>query len=494
MICVSIGRTRHKMMILEHRALADQGAELVELRLDYLSRLPDLKRLIDERPTPVVVTCRRKQDRGRWRWQEDARLTLLRTAIVSGVDYVDLEDDIAGSVPRFGDTKRIVSHHNFEETPDDLEERHAAMAKLDPDIIKIVTMANSPSDCARMLELVAASEVPTLGFCMGEFGLPSRLLCGKYGAPFTYATFDGERVMAPGQLPFSQMKDLYRYDQIGEQTQVFAVLGDPIGHSLSPLLHNKAFEHHNVDAVYLPIRIPRDSFRESLEDLDWLGIRGYSVTIPHKKAAYEFADEPDGSVEKIGAANTLFKTADGLWHATNTDSKAAIDSLKAALPEGVSLRGKNTIVLGAGGAARAIVYGLLEEGAFVTIANRTNSKAETLAGELGCQFVRWEHRGKDYRDILVNCTPVGMYPDMDETPFPQNWMSENILVFDTVYNPENTLLIKQARERGCRTVSGIEMFARQAAEQFEKFTGIAPDLEHLRSTVRKTISPVNYES
>jgi 3-dehydroquinate dehydratase/shikimate dehydrogenase len=494
MICVSIGRTRHKMMILEQRALAEQGAELVELRLDYLSRIPDLNRLIHERPTPVVVTCRRKQDRGRWRWDEDARQKLLRTAIVSEVDYIDLEDDIAGAIPRFGKTKRIVSHHNFDETPDDLESRHAKMAKLDPDIIKIVTMANSPSDCVRMLQLVAESEIPTLGFCMGEFGLPSRLLCGKYGAPFTYATFDGERVMAPGQLPFSAMKNLYRYDHISESTEVFAVLGDPIGHSLSPLLHNRAFQHHDIDAVYLPIRIPRDSFDESLNALNWLGIRGYSVTIPHKSAARNYAHEQDDSVSKIGAANTLYKSADGVWHATNTDCEAAIESVRQGLGEGGTLKGKNCIVLGAGGAARAIVYGLLNAGAFVTIANRTNSKAEQLASELGCQFIRWEHRGKDFRDILINCTPVGMYPEMDNTPFPQNWLGEHTLVFDTIYNPENTLLIKEARERGCKTVSGLEMFIRQAASQFERFTGLTPDLEQLRMTVRKTISPVNYES
>jgi 3-dehydroquinate dehydratase/shikimate dehydrogenase len=494
MICVSIGRTRHKMMMMEHRALAEQGAELVELRLDYLARIPDLPRLLQDRPTQVILTCRRKEDRGRWRFDEDARQKLLRTAIVSEVDYVDLEDDVASQIPRFGKTKRIVSYHNFDETPNNLEERHIHMTQLDPDIIKIVTMANSPADCIRMLKLVSRSEIPTVGFCMGEFGIMTRILCGKYGAPFTYATFDQERVMAPGQLPYAQMKDFYRYDQINEATQVFAVLGDPIGHSLSPMLHNRAFQHHGINAVYIPVRVPRDAFKESLDEMDWLDIRGYSVTIPHKSAARDYADDYDESVAKIGAANTLYRTADQLWHATNTDCRAAVDSLKLVLRDGESLTGKKAIVIGAGGAARAIVHGLLEEGAFVTIANRTNFKAENLAQEFDCQFIRWEHRGKDYHDLLVNCTPVGMYPNMNETPFPDNWLNEGMIVFDTVYNPENTLLIKQARERNCRTVSGLEMFARQAAVQFEKFTYIEPDLEQFRSTVRQSISAVNYES
>ncbi len=206
MICVSIGRTRHKMVVLEHRALAERGAELVELRIDWLSHMPDLSRLLADRPTPCVVTCRRKSDRGRWRGSEDQRLALLRSAIVAGVEYVDLEDDVAGQIPRYGDTKRIVSHHNFDETPRNLEDIYKRICGFDPDIVKLVTMANAPSDIVRMLRLVADADLPTIGFCMGELGVASRLLCGKYGSPFTYATFSTERELGPGQLSFEEMR------------------------------------------------------------------------------------------------------------------------------------------------------------------------------------------------------------------------------------------------------------------------------------------------
>ncbi|HAA50445.1 MAG TPA: shikimate dehydrogenase, partial [Planctomycetaceae bacterium] len=209
MICVSIGRTRHKMVLAEHRALAERGAELVELRLDWLSHVPDVNRLIADRPTPVVITCRRRADKGRWSGSEEQRQTALRSAIVGGAEYVDIEDDIAKSVPRYGETRRIVSHHNFDETPDDLEEIHERMCDLDPDIIKLVTMANKPEDSVRLLKLVSSSEIPTIGFCMGELGLTSRLLCGKYGSPFTYATFSSERTLAPGQLSFREMTETY---------------------------------------------------------------------------------------------------------------------------------------------------------------------------------------------------------------------------------------------------------------------------------------------
>ena len=234
MICVSIGRTRHKMVVAEHHALAERGAQLVELRLDWLASPPDLSKLLDNRPTPVVITCRRDLDKGKWKFGEDQRQTLLRAAIVAGADYVDIEDDIAHAIRRYGKSQRIISHHNFEETPDDIEAIHEKMTKLDPDIIKIVTMANSPSDSVRMLKLVADSKVPTIGFCMGELGTFSRILTGRYGAPFTYATFNKDRELAPGQLSFDEMTKIYRYDRIDRSTELFGVIGDPIGDSMSP--------------------------------------------------------------------------------------------------------------------------------------------------------------------------------------------------------------------------------------------------------------------
>lgn len=200
MICISLGRTRHSSMMEEHRALAEKGAELVELRVDFMRKRPDIGRLLKDRPTPVVVTCRRKADRGRWFGTEDQRLAILREAIIGGAEYVDLEVDVAGSIRRYGKTKRIVSYHNFDETPLELFDIYQRMAKLDPDVIKIVTMANSPGDNVRMLEMVGAADVPTVGFCMGEMGTISRVLCGRYGSPFTYASFSREREMAPGQL------------------------------------------------------------------------------------------------------------------------------------------------------------------------------------------------------------------------------------------------------------------------------------------------------
>ncbi len=496
MICVTLGRTRHKMMIAEHQNLAERGAELVELRVDWIPRGLRLDRLIKNRPTPVIVTCRRPDDGGRFSDTEEKRLTILREAIMAGVEYVDLEADIAKSIPRYGKTKRIVSHHDFEKTPDDLEEIHEQLCECDPDIVKIVTMADSPLDNIRMLELVSKAKVPTIGFCMGEYGVVSRILCGRYGAPFTYATFSKERVMAPGQFSFEEMKRLYRYDNINEETAVFGVLGDPVGHSWSPILHNVAFAKMKMNAVYLPMRVGAEEFSETLKAYEFLNVHGYSVTIPHKQSALKFADKADEITQEIGAANTLVKSQSGNWHAKNTDYDAALDSIKLGLAakNESSLNGQRVLILGAGGVAQAIGLGAAREGAVVTITNRSKSRGAQLADDLTCQHVTWENRGAVGTDILVNCTPVGMFPDMNESPFEQHWLREEMVVFDTIYNPENTLLLKSAKERLAHPVSGIEMFIRQAAAQFKYFTGKEASLDSLRTTLRRAISPVRVKT
>lgn len=498
MICVSLGRTRHKMMIAEHQSLAQRGAELVELRLDWLSHLPDLTRLLKERPTPVIVTCRRGQDKGLWKGSEEQRQVLLRAAIVAEVEYVDLEEDTAAKIRRYGKTRRIVSHHDFEETPLDLEAIHERLCQLDPDVVKIVTMAHTPADSIRMLRLVKNAKVPTVGFCMGELGAFSRILCGKFGAPFTYATFNKDRAMAPGQLSFEDMKRIYRYDQIGPETEIFGVLGDPVGHSLSPLIHNAAFKSLNMNKVYVPFRVPRDQLISTLGQFKWMGVKGYSVTIPHKEAVVAHTTNYDGPVAQIGAANTLYRDANNEWWAANSDYDAALQSIalggtdangNVPTPEEF-LQGKKVLILGCGGAARAIGMGVMNCGGALTLTNRTHARAVELAKHLGCQQVTWENRGAQYADVLINCTSVGMHPNVNETPFAENWLREGMVVFDSVYNPEQTLFLKHARLRGCKTVSGVEMFVRQAAVQFQKFTGQPAPLDVMQRKLRRSISAI----
>ncbi len=368
------------------------------------------------------------------------------------------------------------------------------MQRLDGDYFKLATMANTPEDNVRMLRLVSEAEVPTIGFCMGELGIPSRILCGKYGSPWTYATFSSDRVLAPGQLSFEEMRDIYHYDEIDAETRVFGVLGDPVGHSYSPLLHNAAFRHEGLNCVYLPLRVPRDVLLPTLREFEALEIEGYSVTIPHKEHVLEYVRYPHETVTDSGAANTLYRNEQGKWFATNTDYPAALQTLRRGLelrnPDDADLDSKKVLLLGAGGVAKAIGLGVIRAGAGLTVANRTNKRGKELAEQLNCQHINWENRGSVLADILINCTPVGMYPNMDETPFPQHWLRDGMLVFDTIYNPENTLLLKQAREHECYTISGLEMFVLQAAEQFDCFVRQPAPIDVMRDTLRQGISPV----
>ena len=479
----------------EHRHLVEQGAKLVELRLDYIRGDVNLKRLLADRPCPVIVTCRREVDGGKWQGSEEQRLMLLRTAIAEGVEYVDIEEDIAATVPRFGATKRIISLHDFRKTPDNLEAIHARLAALDPDALKICTMANQPHDNLRMLRLVKNAEIPTVGLCMGDIGTPSRILAGRFGAPFTFATFHHERTLAPGQLSFEQMTEVYRYESIDADTEVFGVIADPIGHSLSPLIHNAAFAELGMNRVYLPIRVPRESLPSFLDDAAEFGIKGLSVTIPHKEAVLEKLTQADGAVQGIGACNTVVFDGDQRL-GYNTDYRAAMGSLEDAMGgvrgDRSPLDGKTALVLGAGGVGKAVAYGLMRRGARVVVTDGQAQPAALLAKNFGCHLVDWVKRQTVTPDILINCTPVGMHPNVDESPFDKHHMRPNMVVFDAVYNPESTLFIKDARSRSCRVVTGVDMFVRQACLQFELFTGKEGPADLMREVIRRTIAAAKY--
>lgn len=497
MLCVAIGRSRHKHMMAEHRHLVEQGAKMVELRLDYVAGRVNMGRLLADRPEgcQVIVTIRRKEDGGKWGGSEESRQLLLREAIAEGVDYVDLEDDIAGQIPRFGKTKRIISYHNFRKTPEDLREVHSRMCQLDPDIVKIATMANDPHDTLRVLELMQESEIPTVGMTMGDIGTPSRILAPKFNAPYTYATFHHERTLAPGQLSFKQMKDTYRYEKIGPDTAVYGVIADPVGHSLSPHVHNAAFEAKGIDAIYCPFRVPSDSLEQFMKDASRLGIRGLSVTIPHKEAIARYLTKVDPAVKSIAAVNTVvFDGSEVLGY--NTDYNAAMDCVEHALgtigAKPSPVKNKRVLVLGAGGVARPIIYGLKSRGALVTVASRTRSRSDKLANAFDCKALDWESRQRVQCEILINCTPVGMHPNVDESPVSKTFLKPSMLVFDTVYNPESTLLIKDARSRNCHVVTGVEMFIRQAMLQFYLFTRQEADANLMREVLTKTIGPVRF--
>ena len=420
MICVSIARGRHRHVMAEHRHLVEQGAQLVEIRLDYIRRQINLKRLFRERGCPVIVTCRRLEDQGKWEGSEESRLMLLRAAIAEGVEYVDLEADIADKIPIYGKTKRIISLHNFRETPENLAEIHARLATLDADVIKIATMANEPHDNVRMLQLVRDSRIPTVGICMGEIGVPSRILAGKFGAPFTYATFHHERTLAPGQLSFWQMKDIYHYDEINAETRVYGFIADPIGQSIVPIVHNAAFRALGINSVCVPFRVPREYLSSFLHDSREWDLHGLCVGLPHRECA---AAQPQqagqgGRRHWGGQYGGLPRGPIHVWiqHGPSSghgwlDSGHRRASRKPAGRQTGAGAGR-----GQRGESRGVWFAAAECGRGHHVAHVREGPA-TWPKPTDSRAVEWESRYSVKTDMLLNCTPVGMHPNVDETPF-----------------------------------------------------------------------------
>jgi 3-dehydroquinate dehydratase/shikimate dehydrogenase len=496
MICVTIGRGRHSSLVEEWKAAAEAGANLVELRIDCLRRDPDLKRILADRPTPVVFTIRRGADGGLWRGSEEKRLGILREAIALGVDYVDLEVDVANKVRRFGKTRRVVSHHDARKTPEDLPDIAELCAERDADVVKVAALASTVAEASGILEMAVKSPVPMIPIAMGEVGVFTRILGRKYGAPFTYAGFNPERTFAPGMLSYQTLVRDYCYEEIDANTEVYGVIGDPIAQSLSPAIHNPSFRKLGLNKVLVPLLIPNGTLAESLAALAWLGLKGYSVTIPHKEAIVPLLASKDGAVEKTDSCNTVV-IEEGRRVGYNTDYRAAMDALEEAMggavetEDGSPLWEKPVLILGAGGVARSIAFGLARRGANLTITNRHDERATALAEEVSCRMVNWGQRASTLVDVIINCTPVGMHPNVDDTPVPPAAFQRGEMVaFDTVYHPENTMFLKLARERGCKTVTGADMFVRQAAAQFKLYTGADAPADLMHAILRRKLGPI----
>jgi len=478
-LCVSLmPETTHQARESLHRVAG--AVDLTEVRLDAMREV-DLDRLLDHPPCPVIVTCRPKREGGLYEGPEDNRLRMLRQAARLGARYIDVEHD---ALSRLGDVppeQVIASYHNHRETPDDLQAIHRRLTESGAGAVKVAVTARHILDTVPVLRLLRRATVPTIALSMGERGLLTRVLAPRFGSLLTYAADDVGPEAAPGQIPLGQMRDLYRADRIGPTTEVYGVVGDPVAHSLSPQIHNTAFAEVGYDAVYLPLWVEGDpaAFVQAMREFD---VGGYSVTIPHKQAVMPAADEIEPIARRIGAVNTLQRRADGSLLATNTDWTAGMAAIEAVVGRGW-LRGRGALLVGAGGVGRAMAFGLAERGAHVTLTDLDPGRATALAEETGGATCPLNEIADRPCDILLNCTPVGMHPKTDASPVPAGMLREGLVVYDAVYNPRQTRLLREAREAGCRTVSGLDHFVRQAVEQFELWTGRPAPAEKMQQVV-----------
>ncbi|MFQ5686680.1 MAG: shikimate dehydrogenase, partial [Candidatus Scalindua sp.] len=460
--------------------------------IDYIPELQDAERCIEEslksKTKPVIVTNRPEREGGRFNGSEQDRLRLLQKAIDMGVDYVDVEYDSIKQIIRRRNSKVIISYHNFKETPQGLNKIYNDICQHKPDIVKIVTYASDITDNIRIFELLNTANVPIISFCMGELGHISRILTRKYGGLLTFASLEMGKESAPGQLTVDELSRIYHFKNINKETKLYGIIGNPVSHSMSPAIHNASFTEKELNNVYVSLKVSNiGAFIKEYRKIDF---QGFSVTIPHKESVLPFMDDIEHTAKRIGAVNTIVRQ-DGKLSGYNTDCMAAVTALECGVGKnGDTLNNKRISIIGAGGAARAIAFGLKEKGCDIIIYNRTLERAEKLSNDVKCRFGRFEEINKLGSDILINTTPIGMFPDIDRTPVPQNVLKEGMIVFDAVYNPIETRLLQDAKKRGCHTVNGLTMFINQAAEQFRLWTNIDPPVELMSKVVKEMLSRV----
>lgn len=462
----------------ELRSARDRAtdADLVELRLDGVSDA-DVAGALENRSRPVIVTCRAAWEGGRFDGSEDERFRLLGTAIDAGAEYVDVE--WKSDRPRLAEllarcdgraTRLVLSHHNHECTPIDLVDRVRAMRSFAPNaVVKIATLALSLSDCVRLRDALA-STTDQVSVAMGSPGLISRLCPWLFGSLWTYG---GQA--APGQMAVADLVEVYRVRASGPGTAIYALTGSPLSHSASPILHNALFARLGLNAVYVPMESSDGG--EFLSAAEALGVSGASVTAPLKTAWNAHGVRIDRAGREVGAINTL-KWQGHEWQGCNFDVAGFLEPLTR---RGLQLTAQRVVVLGAGGAARAAVWALKKQGSAIEVATRRNEAAVRFAAEFGISPVLWPP--KPGWDLLVNATPVGTWPKADVSPLEREFVRGR-LVYDLVYNPAETMLMRLARGSGGDAIGGWEMLLGQARAQFEYWTGTRPSDEAMAEAAR----------
>jgi 3-dehydroquinate dehydratase/shikimate dehydrogenase len=508
-VCV---RHARELRIAVERAA--EAGDLVELRLDCLEddaqldeATRELPALFSERARPFILTFRTSEQGGHQTTDAARRASFWGENFAPGrerADYADLELDLveflAGEETRRAakliDWQKVVcSHHDFDGLPGDLEAIFARMLATPARILKIALRAGDITDCLPVLGLLERARLAgrdAIAVAMGEAGLLTRVLAPARGAFLTYGALTRAESTAPGQTSARELRSLYRLHDIDERTQIMGIVGSPVSHSVSPHMHNAAFAALGLDAVYIPFETGdaraflRRMAHPRTRELVW-NLRGLSVTAPHKSAVMPELDSIDRSAREIGAVNTVVCAGDAL-HGYNTDARAAL----APLVELLTLREARVAVLGAGGAARALLWSLRESGARASVYARDAERARPTAEHFDAPCHALDGARFDGFDLVVNTTPLGTRGEREtETPAAAAQLRGARAAYDLVYNPRETRFMREARSAGCEIIlGGLPMLVAQAAAQFTLWTGQDAPLEVMRAAAERKRSEV----
>lgn len=473
-VCIALGLPDVPSLLEHARREASAGEGFLEFRLDFLENpakgAAAIRTFLDEFPEcTLLATCRRHQNHGKFNGSIEEQIAILELAVNNGAQAVDIEIETAEACQDKlgyfrGRVTVIVSYHNFEATPpmDTVVNR---VMKVPADAYKMVTTARKPSDNVRVLSV--AKGLPkhnVIVLAMGEMGFPTRVLSPVFGGVYTYATPQLAEGTAAGQVSAKYLRHLYRVEKIGKSAKIYGVIADPVRHSISPAVHNRAFQSRRIDAVYLPFLVSPAHLRDFFSLAAKLPLTGFSVTIPHKQKIIRYLDVVDPLARRIGAVNTVWRKA-GKWRGTNTDAAGVTVPLSKVL----RLPKASVLVVGNGGAARGAAFALSDAGAKISLVGRNPDRVRALAKVCGAEPLLREQATARHFDVVVHATPLGMHPHVEECFFNGHIPAD--VVLDMVYNPAETTLLKRAREQGKTIVPGLEMFLEQAARQFEIWTG-----------------------
>jgi shikimate dehydrogenase/3-dehydroquinate dehydratase type I len=517
MICISItaGTNNEALKNIEKSCPI---ADFIELRMDLieggvLPALISVARSSSAR-VKIIVTYRKKEETALTgktvviKNTKNQKIALLKEAIKLGVDFIDIELAEGGAAIRElktfctkqgGFTKIIISYHNVKETPSltKLKEVFHKCVKAKPAIVKIVTLAKAPEDNLRVLNLIPYARKRSqeiIALCMGDHGRLSRAVAPVMGNYLSFASLDQKSQSAPGQFTVGDMKQILKLlkDENNlkpakilsvDTPQNYILLGNPVQQSLSPLMHNAALKEMKIEENYSAFCV--HNLDGALRGMREMNIRGASITIPFKIEVMEYLDDFDEHSLKIGAVNTIINE-NGHLKGCNTDWLGLILTLKEAM----TIKDRTFVIIGAGGTARAAAYGILKEGGFPIITNRTSEKGKILSGKFICPFHPLSEIGKINADCLINTTPVGMYPHKDKSPVESSVLTEYKYVMDIIYNPPKTKLLADAEKQGCHIFSGVDMFVHQGAEQLRLWTGKEPPLVLMKKVVGERLTEI----
>jgi 3-dehydroquinate dehydratase/shikimate dehydrogenase len=473
-ICIALGLPDVSGLLCHARREAESGETFLEWRLDYLDHPAKgseaIRPFLDEFPeTVVLATCRRHQNHGKFNGSIEEQLAILDRAIRNGAQAIDVEIETAEAahdkLAQFrGRVQVIVSYHNFEATPP-MDTVVGRLLKVQADAYKIITTARKPSDNIRVL--LAARGLPrqhVVVLATGELGFPTRVLAPVFGSIYTYAAPIFAGGSAAGQVSARQLRHLYRVDKLSKTARIYGVIADPIRHSISPAVHNRAFQSRRIDAVYLPFLVSPTYLRDFFSMAAKMPLGGFSVTIPHKQRILRYLDAVDPLARRIGAVNTVWRKG-GKWRGANTDAAGVTEPLSRI----IRLRNASVLIVGNGGAARGAACALYDAGAKITLVGRNIDRVRALSKVCGADAISKEQLASRHFDAIVHATPLGMFPHVNECFF--NGSIPGEIVFDMVYNPLETELVRRAREQGKTVVPGLDMFLEQAVRQFEIWTG-----------------------